>query len=57
VPQLSTKGGIEIINRLDKEAHTSQKKNYVPFSLQENTFYQNLFSVKRTHLGTFQTRE
>jgi hypothetical protein len=40
MPQLSTKCGLENINRFDEETHTSQKKkNPVPFSPQENIFW------------------
>jgi hypothetical protein len=45
VPQLSTKSGLENINRFDEEAHTSQEK--IMF----------LSRHKRTHLRAFQTRE
>jgi hypothetical protein len=38
VPQLSTKNGLDNINRLDEEAHTYKKKYSVSFSLQENTY-------------------
>jgi S-adenosylmethionine:diacylglycerol 3-amino-3-carboxypropyl transferase len=45
VSQLSTKSGLENINRLDEEARTSQEKNVF------------LSRHKRTHLRAFQTRE
>jgi hypothetical protein len=38
VPQLSTESGLENINKLDEEAHTSKKKNRIHFLPQKNTF-------------------